>query len=132
MSIVVGSGGASGSGKSFLARRIRDQLPQQVVVADADGDHLLDLVVVSTTEDELRFHKGLGTGDFAAPVQIATGGSSHFALVTDVDANAIPDIVAANQDDDALQGDADQVRLMAEKEGLTAHSASVDIRLRPS
>jgi histidinol dehydrogenase len=29
-----------------------------------------------------------------------------------------------------LRADADHVRLMAEKEGLTAHSASVDIRLK--
>jgi histidinol dehydrogenase len=33
-------------------------------------------------------------------------------------------------DEQALRGDADDVRLMAGKEGLTAHSASVDIRLR--
>ncbi len=35
-------------------------------------------------------------------------------------------------DQQSLAGDADRVRLMAEKEGLTAHSASVDIRLRDS
>lgn len=33
-------------------------------------------------------------------------------------------------DEQSLKGDADDVRLMAAKEGLTAHSASVDIRLR--
>jgi histidinol dehydrogenase len=33
-------------------------------------------------------------------------------------------------DQQSLKGDADYVRLMAAKEGLTAHSASVDIRLR--
>ncbi|HAD60372.1 MAG TPA: histidinol dehydrogenase, partial [Planctomycetaceae bacterium] len=32
-------------------------------------------------------------------------------------------------DEESLKADADGVRLMAEKEGLTAHSASVDIRL---
>ena len=36
MSVVVGIGGSSGSGKSFLARRIREHRPQHVVVLELD------------------------------------------------------------------------------------------------
>lgn len=69
-------------------------------------------------------------GDYiAGPSHVLpTGGTARFA-----NGLAATDFLKRSSiiqyDHAALQADADRVRLMAEKEGLTAHSASVDIRL---
>lgn len=70
-------------------------------------------------------------GDYiAGPSHVLpTGGTARFA-----NGLASTDFLKRSSviryDRSSLQGDADRVRLMAEKEGLTAHSASVDIRLK--
>ena len=70
-------------------------------------------------------------GDYiAGPSHVLpTGGTARFA-----NGLASTDFLKRSSviqyDRPALQADADAVRLIAEKEGLTAHSASVDIRLR--
>ena len=69
-------------------------------------------------------------GDYiAGPSHVLpTGGTARFANgLASTDFLKRSSIICYDQR--ALQGDADRVRLMAEKEGLTAHSASVDIRL---
>lgn len=69
-------------------------------------------------------------GDYiAGPSHVLpTGGTARFA-----NGLAATDFLKRSSiicyDQAALQHDADQVRLIAEKEGLTGHSASVDIRL---
>lgn len=69
-------------------------------------------------------------GDYiAGPSHVLpTGGTARFA-----NGLAATDFLKRSSiiqyDQAALQGDADAVRLIADKEGLTAHSASVDIRL---
>lgn len=70
-------------------------------------------------------------GDYiAGPSHVLpTGGTARFA-----NGLAATDFMKRSSiiqyDQPALRSVADQVRLMAEKEGLTAHSASVDIRLK--
>ena len=70
-------------------------------------------------------------GDYVAGPShvLPTGGTARFA-----NGLAATDFLKRSSvicyDADSLQGDADRVRLMAAKEGLTAHSASVDIRLQ--
>jgi histidinol dehydrogenase len=59
---------------------------------------------------------------------LPTGGTARFAnglAATDF----LKRSSVIHYDADALRAEAGMVRLMAEKEGLTAHSASVDIRL---
>ena len=69
-------------------------------------------------------------GDYiAGPSHVLpTGGTARFANgLASTDFLKRSSVICYDQA--ALQGEADSVRLMAEKEGLTAHSASVDIRL---
>ncbi|MCX7388701.1 MAG: histidinol dehydrogenase [Planctomycetota bacterium] len=79
----------------------------------------------------LGHYTPVALGDYiAGPSHVLpTGGTARFAnglAATDfLKRSSIIQYDAA-----ALRADADRVRLMAEKEGLTAHSASVDIRLR--
>jgi histidinol dehydrogenase len=72
----------------------------------AHGDYIAGPSHVLPTGGTARFANGLASTDFIKRSSII-----HY--------NAA-----------ALRADADHVRLMAEKEGLTAHSASVDIRLK--
>jgi histidinol dehydrogenase len=70
-------------------------------------------------------------GDYiAGPSHVLpTGGTARFANgLASTDFLKRSSIIQYNAS--ALRADADHVRLMAEKEGLTAHSASVDIRLK--
>jgi histidinol dehydrogenase len=69
-------------------------------------------------------------GDYiAGPSHVLpTGGTARFANgLASTDFLKRSSVICYDQA--ALQGDADRVRLIAEKEGLTGHSASVDIRL---
>ncbi len=79
----------------------------------------------------LGHYTPVALGDYiAGPSHVLpTGGTARFA-----NGLAATDFLKRSSviqyDAAALNNDADQVRLMAEKEGLTAHSASVDIRLK--
>ena len=79
----------------------------------------------------LGHYTPVALGDYiAGPSHVLpTGGTARFA-----NGLAASDFLKRSSiiqyDAAALRADADRVRLMAEKEGLTAHSASVDIRLR--
>ena len=78
----------------------------------------------------LGHYTPVALGDYiAGPSHVLpTGGTARFA-----NGLAATDFLKRSSiihyDAAALKADADRVRLMAEKEGLTAHSASVDIRL---
>jgi len=79
----------------------------------------------------LGHYTPVALGDYiAGPSHVLpTGGTARFA-----NGLAATDFLKRSSviqyDAAALNADANQVRLMAEKEGLTAHSASVDIRLK--
>lgn len=69
-------------------------------------------------------------GDYVAGPShvLPTGGTARFANgLASTDFLKRSSVICYDQK--SLEGDADQVRSLAEKEGLTAHSASVDIRL---
>lgn len=79
----------------------------------------------------LGHYTPVALGDYiAGPSHVLpTGGTARFAnglAATDF----LKRSSVIHYDAAALKADADQVRLMAQKEGLTAHSASVDIRLK--
>lgn len=79
----------------------------------------------------LGHYTPVALGDYiAGPSHVLpTGGTARFA-----NGLAATDFLKRSSviqyDAAALRADADRVRLMAEKEGLTAHSSSVDIRLK--
>lgn len=69
-------------------------------------------------------------GDYVAGPShvLPTGGTARFANgLASTDFLKRSSVICYDQK--SLEGDADKVRSLAEKEGLTAHSASVDIRL---
>lgn len=69
-------------------------------------------------------------GDYVAGPShvLPTGGTARFANgLASTDFLKRSSVICYDQN--SLEGDADKVRSLAEKEGLTAHSASVDIRL---
>ena len=79
----------------------------------------------------LGHYTPVALGDYiAGPSHVLpTGGTARFAnglAATDF----LKRSSVIHYDAAALKADADLVRLMALKEGLTAHSASVDIRLK--
>lgn len=76
-------------------------------------------------------HTPVALGDYiAGPSHVLpTGGTARFANgLASTDFLKRSSVI--HYDKAALQADADSVRLIADKEGLTAHSASVDIRLQ--
>ena len=81
----------------------------------------------------LGHYTPVALGDYVAGPShvLPTGGTARFANgLSATDFLKQSSIIAYNKE--GLEHDADDVRLMADKEGLTAHRASVDIRLKKS
>jgi histidinol dehydrogenase len=132
-----------------LARQSLEEYGALILARDADeAARLSDLLApehlhLSTSDPEallarvqnagaifLGHHTPVALGDYVAGPShvLPTGGTARFA--NGLCANDFlkrSSVISYNQA--ALLHDADAVRLMAEKEGLTAHSASVDVRL---
>jgi histidinol dehydrogenase len=132
-----------------LARQSLEEYGALILARDAtEAAQLTDLLApehlhLSTSDPEqllariqnagaifLGHHTPVALGDYVAGPShvLPTGGTARFA--NGLCANDFlkrSSVIAYNQA--ALAQDADAVRLMAEKEGLTAHSASVDVRL---
>lgn len=134
-----------------LARASLEQYGALVTVPDADtGARLSDLLApehlhISTAAPEQMLSKvqnagaiflghdtPVAVGDYVAGPShvLPTGGTARFA--NGLCAN---DFLKRSSvicyDHAALENAADDIRLMAAKEGLTAHSASVDVRFNP-
>jgi histidinol dehydrogenase len=131
-----------------LARQSLEEYGALIVTRDADeAARLADLLApehlhISTAKPEemlakirnagaifLGHHTPVAVGDYVAGPShvLPTGGTARFA--NGLCANDFlkrSSIIHYNRA--ALAGDANDIRLMAAKEGLTAHSASVDIR----
>ncbi len=74
-----------------------------LAVADMNGDGFADVVSSrSSTDDEIVFNAGNGTGTLAAPVDFANGGDATTIAVKDLNRDGIPDVVALNQDTDTV------------------------------
>ncbi len=113
------------------ATRLTDLFaPEHLHISTADPQHVLSQVQ-NAGAVFLGHNTPVAMGDYAAGPShvLPTGGTARFA--NGLCANDFlkrSSIITYNCD--ALRQEADDVRLMAGKEGLTAHSASVDIRLR--
>jgi hypothetical protein len=71
-----------------------------VAVADFNGDHIPDLAVghFSASATTVSVLLGVGDGTFKAPVDYTVGQSPIWVIVTDLNGDHIPDLVAANND----------------------------------
>jgi len=132
-----------------LARASLEQFGALISVRDAaDAARLSDLLApehlhISTTDPEsllekvqnagaifLGHHTPVALGDYVAGPShvLPTGGTARFANGLCANDFLKRSSVIA-YDEAALRSHANDVRLMAAKEGLTAHSASVDVRV---
>jgi histidinol dehydrogenase len=112
------------------AARLADLLaPEHLHISTAQPDQLL-AKIQNAGAIFLGHHTPVAVGDYVAGPShvLPTGGTARFA--NGLCANDFlkrSSVIHYNRD--ALAAAADDIRLMAAKEGLTAHSASVDIRL---
>jgi histidinol dehydrogenase len=113
------------------AARLTDLLaPEHLHISTADPEAMLSKVQ-NAGAIFLGHHTPVALGDYVAGPShvLPTGGTARFANgLCALDFLKRSSIISYNKA--ALVQAADDVRLMAEKEGLTAHSASVDIRLK--
>ena len=113
------------------AARLTDLLaPEHLHISTADPDKMLARVQ-NAGAVFLGHYTPVALGDYiAGPSHVLpTGGTPRFANgLCANDFLKSSSVISYNRE--ALSRDADDVRLMAEKEGLTAHSTSVDIRLQ--
>ena len=113
------------------AARLTDQLAtEHLHISTAEPDRLFDKIQ-NAGAVFLGHYTPVALGDYVAGPShvLPTGGTARFANgLSAADFLKRSSVISYNQE--ALANDADHVRLMADKEGLTAHRASVDIRLR--
>jgi FG-GAP-like repeat len=76
--------------------------PQAVVVADANGDGLPDIVTANGTADAVSILPNAGGGAFGAPQQYPTGTSAVAIAAADVNGDGWQDIVTTNLGDDSV------------------------------
>jgi len=113
------------------AARLTDELaPEHLHISMDDPEPMLALIQ-NAGAIFLGHHTPVALGDYiAGPSHVLpTGGTARFANGL-ASADFLKRSSIIQYDRRALAAEADGVRLMAAKEGLTAHSASVDIRLR--
>jgi len=71
--------------------------PVWVVVADFNGDHVLDLALSMTTNDAVSILRGKGDGTFGPATLYPVETGPQGITVGDVNGDGSPDVVAANQ-----------------------------------
>lgn len=70
--------------------------PEQLAVADLNGDGILDIVSVDGPNNVVEVFLGLGRGSFAKPVTYSVGNNPLGIILADVNGDTYPDIVTAN------------------------------------
>lgn len=115
------------------AARLSDLLaPEHLHLSTEDPESLLDRVQ-NAGAIFLGHYTPVAVGDYVAGPShvLPTGGTARFANgLCATDFLKRSSVIKYNRD--ALEEAAEDLRRMAEKEGLTAHSASVEVRLRDS
>jgi len=72
--------------------------PERAVIADGDGDGVMDLLVPIATSalvEEARFFKGNGDGTFQQAMRLSSGYTALSLAVGDLDADGSPDVALA-------------------------------------
>lgn len=112
------------------AAELTDRLaPEHLHISMDDAESMLSKIQ-NAGAIFMGHYTPVALGDYiAGPSHVLpTGGTARFANgLASTDFMKRSSVICYDQA--ALEGDAKSVRLIAEKEGLTAHSASVDIRL---
>lgn len=115
------------------AAEMTDRLaPEHLHISTSNPDEMLDKIQ-NAGAIFLGHHTPVALGDYlAGPSHVLpTGGTARFANgLCSLDFLKRSSVISYNEP--ALAAAADDLRRMAEKEGLTAHAASVDIRLSDS
>jgi histidinol dehydrogenase len=113
------------------AARLTDELAPEHLHISMDDPELMLSQIQNAGAIFLGHHTPVALGDYiAGPSHVLpTGGTARFANGL-ASADFLKRSSIIQYDRRSLEAEADGVRLMAAKEGLTAHSASVDIRLR--
>lgn len=115
------------------AARLTDLLaPEHLHISTADPEQMLSRIQ-NAGAIFLGHYTPVALGDYlAGPSHVLpTGGTARFANgLCSIDFLKRSSVIGYNAA--ALRQAADDVRLLADREGLTAHSASVDIRLKPA
>ncbi|HEV2969524.1 MAG TPA: histidinol dehydrogenase, partial [Pirellulales bacterium] len=104
--------------------------PEHLHIATADPERLLDKIPHAGAAF-LGHFSPVALGDYAAGPShvLPTGGTARFASgLSALDFIRGNSVIAYTQA--GLAAVADDIRLLAEKEGLTAHWASVEMRLK--
>jgi hypothetical protein len=70
--------------------------PYAAAVADLDGDGRLDVAIANSGSDDITVYRGDGTGGFGASARFAAGGGPFWIVATDLNHDAIPDLITAN------------------------------------
>ncbi|MCP4169863.1 MAG: histidinol dehydrogenase [Fuerstiella sp.] len=121
------------AGDESEAAELTDMLaPEHLHISMADPESMLSRIQ-NAGAIFMGHYTPVAIGDYVAGPShvLPTGGTARFANgLASTDFMKRSSVIC--YDRQSLAGDADVVRLMAEKEGLTAHSASVDVRLRDS
>jgi len=93
-----------GDGNGGLSAAIKNYNPSSTglgALGDFNGDHILDFVLASYTENVLIF-LGDGKGGFAAPTSFPAGGEAHEVTVGDLNGDDKLDLVVANYDSSSI------------------------------
>lgn len=77
--------------------------PDDVEVADLDGDGILDAVVSNQDSNSVSTLLGLGGGSLGAPSIVGTGVRPGDLELADLDGNGSPDLTVANRDSSTVQ-----------------------------
>ncbi len=107
-----------------------EMAPEHLHIAAANAEQLLDKIPHAGAAF-LGHYSPVAAGDYAAGPShvLPTGGTARFAAgLTANDFLRGGSVIALNKK--GLSALADDIRLLADKEGLTAHQASIDIRTK--
>src|SRR5207249_12217487 len=85
------------SGPAFRSRR--GGAPNQIVVADVDGDGLKDVTVANAGSDDLRVLLGRPDGTMGPKMDVYPAGAGPSSIIAeDVTGDGVRDLVVANLD----------------------------------
>ncbi len=99
VAVLLGNGtGGFGSATTFPTGGFNNSFsPQEVAVADVNGDGNPDIVVANHSSDTVGVLLGNGTGGFGSATTFPTGGSRPITVVVaDVNKDGNPDIIVTN------------------------------------